>query len=941
MTATLKDANGLPRVGELVTFSTVGNLGAFNVSTALTDANGQAVVLLTPASATVNGADLVLAKVTIGTTAVTGTIGFQVSPSSTPVNTGQPTITVGLSTTAITSATPATLTATVKDANGVPLPGQVVKFTTAGTSIGSFSISSALTDANGRAFTTVNPATATSNGADLAIAQATVAGTLVTDSAGFSVTSSGSSVGTPSITLILSTSTVTTATPATLTATVKDATGAGVVGQVVKFSTVDGLGTLTVTSALTDGTGAASTTLVASSATQSGADQVLASTTVNGKDLQASKGFQLTAASVAIASVTADTASLGAYGQTNVLVSLSGFTAGTPVTTSITSGCIASGRAKLTPATVTTTNGLAGFTYLDNGCGATTDTLRVSLVGSASAMSLPIAISAPAANSITFTSATPVSIFLKGSGFVESSTIKFQVLDGSGNGLRDQDVLLQATTFAGGLTLDSGFVDVVRKSDAFGFVQVLINSGTVPTPVRIKASLVATPTITTVSSSLAIAVGLPSQLNFSLSQKTLNIEGYDIDGTTNAYNIIASDRLGNPVPSGTAVNFVTEGGQVEAIKLTTIDATGNARTSANFLSASPRPLDGRITVVAYALGEESFLDLNGNNVWDALEPFQDLGSVYLDRYYNGHYNAITDQFISLSLPGASTAPCNTGAPNNHPLLALDTTIPSIPSTPSFAGFAPPPVPTSCDGTWGKAYVRRAAQTVLSTSSAGPLWNAPPADLYPTNDLFGGTVTAGSNTVTSVLPFYDLTSLAVGQTVLSSYFPTGTTIVSKDAVARTVTLSLPATRAPTAPSSLTPRVYASCVRTPPLIVGYDAAEGQLLQTFLPIGYGGSALYNASTYSFLVADANPVRVNPMAAETTITVTASTGLTAKLLGGSPVPSSPEATFATFSVTFGLTATTGTVTLTFTSPSGLSTSATIPVNQGPPSDDILFSPC
>ena len=212
---------------------------------------------------------------------------------------------------------------------------------------------------------------------------------------------------------------------------------------------------------------------------------------------------------------------------------------------------------------------------------------------------------------------------------------------------------------------------------------VRINSGTVPTPVRVTATLVdnlLTPEnealITTVSSSLAIAVGLPSQLNFSLSQGSHNIEGYNIDGVTNTYNIIASDRLGNPVPAGTAVNFVTEGGQIEAIKLTTIDANGIARTSANFLSSSPRPVDGRITVVAYALGEESFLDQNGNNVWDASEPFQDLGSLYLDRVYNGHYNGVNDQYIALSLPGATPTACVTPA---SPLLQLDRSIPSIPS----------------------------------------------------------------------------------------------------------------------------------------------------------------------------------------------------------------------------------------------------------------------
>ena len=206
------------------------------------------------------------------------------------------------------------------------------------------------------------------------------------------------------------------------------------------------------------------------------------------------------------------------------------------------------------------------------------------------------------------------------------------------------------------------------------------------------------------SSNLSVAVGLPSQLNFSLSQGTKNIEGYNIDGTTNTYQIIAADRSGNPVPAGTSINFVTEGGQVEAIKQTQI-VNGIARTVANFVSSEPRPVDGRVTITAYALGEESFLDVNGNNARDAGEPFQDLGNIFKDRNFDGVYDSAVDEFVPLAVNNSSacTAPANN-------LLLLNTSIPSVPGT--------------CDGAWsgaGQVYVRRAAETVLSTSAARPLW----------------------------------------------------------------------------------------------------------------------------------------------------------------------------------------------------------------------------
>jgi hypothetical protein len=324
----------------------------------------------------------------------------------------------------------------------------------------------------------------------------------------------------------------------------------------------------------------------------------------------------------------------------------------------------------------------------------------------------------------------------------------FKVLDTAGNGLPGLNVLLHPTTLAGGLTLDGSQSDVTKLSDSNGQVSVLINSGTVPTPVRITASLVSQPSVTTVSSSLSIAVGLPSQLNFSLSQATPNIEGGNYDGTLNTYSIIASDRLGNPVPAGTSINFISEGGQIVQSALTTIDANGNARASATFLSSEPRPADGRITVLAYALGEESFIDLNGNNLFDPTEPFQDLGNIYLDRYYNNFYNSNDDQFISTTISSSSS--CQAIDPGYASLLGLTPSIPSIPNT--------------CDTVWGKAYVRRAIETVFSTSGANPHWASGFDNLGTVNgaacpiDLL--TVSVASNESPNQLPFYPLLGTAI-------------------------------------------------------------------------------------------------------------------------------------------------------------------------------------
>ncbi|MBS0447310.1 MAG: Ig-like domain-containing protein [Proteobacteria bacterium] len=867
VTATARDANGKLLAGQVVSFSTSGGLGTFSAPSALTDTNGVATVKLSPASATANGADLAVAKITVGSATYSGTIGFTATPTgTTPV--GTPTITIALSTTNVTTAAPATVTAVVKDAAGNALQGQVVKFSTVD-SLGTFNPPSALTDSTGKVSVLLSPATSTTNGADLAVAQATIAGTQVTATAGFSaVAPSAPSNGTPSISLTLSNTIVTASTPATVVAVIKDSTGNGIAGQVVKFSTVGGLGTFAVNSALTDATGKASVVLSAVGAGQSGADQVVAAATVNGTALQASQGFQLTATSATISAFTSDVTTLSAYGQANLTVTVTGGAVGASVNLAVSSGCVTKGKATLTPAQATTTTGSATFTYRDNGCGATAtvDTLQASIVGTSTTKSLSITLTPPTVSSIIYTSATPSTIYLKGSGLTETSTLVFTVVDTAGNGLPNQNVTLELLTAAGGLTLNGGQAPVTTQTDSLGHVTALINSGTVPTPVRVKATLGSTG-ISTVSSGLAVAVGLPSEVNFSFAQTTINIEGYNRDGTTNTYSIIASDRLANPVPDGTAINFIAEGGQVEPIKMTAL-SNGLARAAANFVSADPRPVDGRITVLAYALGEESFLDANGNNTWDSGEDFQDLGAVFLSRKFIDGYISGSDQLIPLALSGANTpAPCHV---STNQLFAFGPAIPSLAIDPVNGGSA-------CDGVWGRAYVRKALETVLSTSDARPVWE----DGHVAQGVYGTTQDANGNYVCE---------LAFDQTVLDSH---GDPYLN-------------------------------------LVTGYNDTNGAIVRahTYYTIG-GGNIIYNAGTtgvFSFLVADNNPMRLNPVAAGSTIAVTATSGLTVTVQGGSPVVNTPEATYATIGYTFAAGTTSGTITIKITSPNGLTTN----VGQG-----------
>ena len=679
------------------------------------------------------------------------------------------------------------------------------------------------------------------------------------DAAGTPVVGSGSTGGgtttvAAKMTLALSSTTVTAASPATVTATVKTPAGSPIPGQVVTFTTAGSLGSFSPSSALTDANGVASVIVKPASSTTAGADTITASTTVDSQVITASTGFQLTATDVTISSFSADVSTLSAGGQTTLTVALTGTSSSSPVNVNLSSACATNSRATLTPTSVTTSTGKATFTLRDTNCGSyqTNDTLVATVSGSTASSTLTLPVSSPKVSSISFVSSSPQIIYLKGTGNTESSDVTFRVKDETNNGVPNQTVLLETTTQAGGLTLDgvsavgSTPPQVTKLSDSNGDVIVRINSGTVPTPVRVKATLQGS-NISTVSSALAIAVGLPSQLNFSLAQGTHNIEGFDIQGTANTYTILAADRLGNPVPDGTAINFVLEaGGQVQAIKTTALNGSGLASATANFASASPVPSDGRITVVAYALGEESFLDLNGNNVYDAGEPYQDLGDVYIDRHFHNYYNADRDQYISLSV-GAGAKACSPWA--TEPGATLLATGVSIPTKPG-----------SCDQAWGKNYVRRAIQTVLSKSTPRAVWGT----ALPTN---------------------------VGMYASSCPAPVSLTAFDANGLAYTQA-------------------------DPPVA---------LKQSYYPIGqhsiYASSA--GGSIY-FLAADANGEAFNPMPAGTTVSASGTDGLSVTVAGGSPIPSSINPTGVALNYKFDDKTTSGTITINFTAPSGLTTAVT-----------------
>ena len=458
-----------------------------------------------------------------------------------------------------------------------------------------------------------------------------------------------------------STNSISTGSPATVKATLTDAAGAPVANAVVTFSADATLATISPSNtALTSAAGVATVTLAPATLTAAGASTLTATAQVGTTPVTGSIGFSIGASAVTVSApvLGVGATALSAYGTTSVSVTVSsgGVAVTTPQNVTFSSPCASSGKAALSTG-VATVAGVATGSYEDKGC-AGTDAITASVAGVTSA-STNLVVTPPAVGSIQFVSATPATIFLKGTGGTETSRVQFKVVDTGGNPISGKTVTFALSATVGGITLTP--TPSIATSDAAGLVVTNVNSGTVSTPVRVTASTpgaTAGTTLTTQSNALTITTGIPAQDSFSLSATKLNPEFRDIDGNTTVLTARLADHFRNPVPDGTAVNFTAEGGSIVGSCQTTAGACSAVLTSQN-----PRPTDGRVTVLAYAVGEESFIDLNGNGVAD-LVPNEmidsngastDLPEAFRDDNENGIHDA-GETFIDFNNDGLYTGP---------------------------------------------------------------------------------------------------------------------------------------------------------------------------------------------------------------------------------------------------------------------------------------------
>ncbi len=330
----------------------------------------------------------------------------------------------------------------------------------------------------------------------------------------------------------------------------------------------------------------------------------------------------------------------GSTGITALLTDDQGNPYATATPVSFSSLCIGTALATVT-SPVTSNSGAAVTTYTAQGCsGADTVTASATVNETVISASVTITVLSATLGSIEFVSAAPTNIALKGMGGAgqsETSIVTFRVRDTAGGTINNQSVTFTLNTSVGGLAFSPGTNTATSGTD--GLIQAIVQSGTVATPVRVTATVDSTG-IATQSDQLVVTTGIPDNNSFTLSAVTLNSETWGHDGVQVGITAYLADRFNNPVPNGTTVLFTTEGGSIGGSCQTAAGAC-----SVNWTSQNPRPdVDalngttdnrGRVTVRATAVGEESFIDANGNGTFDAGETFTDLVEAFLDENEDG------------------------------------------------------------------------------------------------------------------------------------------------------------------------------------------------------------------------------------------------------------------------------------------------------------------
>ena len=246
------------------------------------------------------------------------------------------------------------------------------------------------------------------------------------------------------------------------------------------------------------------------------------------------------------------------------------------------------------------------------------------------------------------------------------------------------EVTFSLASTAGGITLNT----TSGVSDSNGLVRVVVRAGNVATSTQVIASFDAdngdgtTSPQSAGSNQIIVGTGLAQQNGISVSVSDFHPVGAaGIDGIESTITVRLVDRFGNPVTDGTSVVFRTEYGAIDTSCVTGVsnglrvggDAPQTGTCSVLWTSQAPRfpvfdrdriqtieddnsydcpshtgsfgpcpddlgAIRGlRSTVTITVVGEEFFVDANGNGRYDEGETFENLPEAFTDHNEDGVY----------------------------------------------------------------------------------------------------------------------------------------------------------------------------------------------------------------------------------------------------------------------------------------------------------------
>ena len=373
--------------------------------------------------------------------------------------------------------------------------------------------------------------------------------------------------------------------------------------------------------------------------------------------------------------------------------------------------CVKDERASFDRDLVRTTSGIATVYYTSSGCTAS-DTISAVLyaienneVNDSSSLSTAkgvITIETPDVNSIEYQGMTSRQIALKGISFTslpEVTEVSFILKDEYNKPVGGRDVTFSLSNASVDATLSGEDVNgkVVATTNEMGVVTAYVNSGKTHGTVSVLATADKDSggVLRTQSFGISITTGIPVQPSLSLALDKLNPRGWNAIGSRVTATVQLADRFHNPVPDGTIVNFITDGGFIEPTC-----ETRNGTCTANWTSGNPRPgfskdnsqgalqksktllehptndstsqfhfnknavcgaddsavacdsyrqvevdaswnggRSGLVTILAYVEGEADFADANGNGRFDDGEDFSAMAEAYLDANEDSAYTA--------------------------------------------------------------------------------------------------------------------------------------------------------------------------------------------------------------------------------------------------------------------------------------------------------------